>query len=45
LTTLLILLAGIVVGAVVYLATNGHVLFLPILLVLPPLLIGARRRN
>jgi hypothetical protein len=28
-------LAGIVVGAIVYLATDGHVLFLPLLLVVP----------
>jgi hypothetical protein len=34
-TTFIILVAGLVVAAVVYLATNGHVLFLPILLLLP----------
>ncbi len=33
--TLGILAAGLVVAGVVYLATSGHVLFLPILLLLP----------
>jgi len=40
----LILLAGLVIGAVVYLATSGHVIFLPILLVLPLGLLSWRRR-
>jgi hypothetical protein len=43
-TTLIILVAGLVVAAVVYLATNGHVLFLPILLLLPLGLLSRRRR-
>jgi hypothetical protein len=43
-TTLAILIVGLVVAAVVYLATNGHVLFLPILLVLPLGLLSRRRR-
>jgi len=43
-TTFIILVAGLVVAAVVYLATNGHVLFLPILLLLPFGLISRRPR-
>jgi hypothetical protein len=43
-TTLVILVAGLVVAAVVYLATNGHVVFLPILLLLPLGLLSRRRR-
>ena len=41
---ILILVAGLVLGAVIYLATNGHVFFLPILLILPPLILGGRPR-
>jgi hypothetical protein len=44
-TTLLVLIAGVVVAAVVYLATNGQVLFLPILLVLPPLVLWRHGRR
>jgi len=40
----LVVLAGVVVAAVVYLATSGHVIFLPILLVLPLGLLSRRRR-
>ncbi len=43
--TAAILVAGLVLAGVVYLATAGHVLFLPILLVLPPLVLGGRRRR
>jgi hypothetical protein len=43
-TTLIILVAGLVVAAVVYLATNGLVLFLPILLLLPLGLLSRRPR-
>jgi hypothetical protein len=43
-TTFIILVAGLAVAAVVYLATNGHVLFLPILLLLPLGLLSRRRR-
>jgi hypothetical protein len=39
-------LVGLAVGAAVYLATNGHVLFLPLLIVFPFVLLpfGRRRR-
>jgi hypothetical protein len=42
----LIPLAGLAVGAIVYVATEGHVLFLPLLLVIPFVLLplGRRRR-
>jgi uncharacterized paraquat-inducible protein A len=33
--SLSLLLGGLVVAAVVFLATKGHVIFLPILLILP----------
>ena len=40
-----LLLAGLAIAALVYLLTGGHVIFLPILLVLPlGLLAGIRRR-
>ena len=42
-TTALVLVAGLVIAAVIYLGTHGHVVFLPILLVLPPLLFWRRR--
>ena len=42
---LLLLLAGLVVGVVVYAATAGHVVFLPLLLVLPLGFLGLRRRR
>jgi hypothetical protein len=32
-----------VIAAVIYLDTHGHVVFLPILLVLPPLVLWRRR--
>jgi hypothetical protein len=38
-----LLVAGLLLAAVVYLATNGHVLFLPLLLLLPLGFIGGRR--
>jgi hypothetical protein len=39
-------LVGIAVGAIVYVATGGHVLFLPLLIVFPFVLLpfGRRRR-
>jgi hypothetical protein len=42
--SLSLLLVGLVVAAVVFLATSGHVIFLPILLILPFGLLGWRRR-
>jgi hypothetical protein len=39
------LLIGLVIAAVVFLATNGHVLFLPLLLLLPLGFLGRRRRR
>jgi hypothetical protein len=42
-TTALILVAGLLIGTVIYLGTHGHVVFLPILLVLPPLVLWRRR--
>jgi hypothetical protein len=43
---LLLLLGGLAVALIVYIATGGHVLFLPLLLVLPLglLAVGRRRR-
>jgi hypothetical protein len=40
----LVLIGGPVIAVVVYLATSGHVIFLPILLVFPLGLLGWRRR-
>jgi hypothetical protein len=40
-----LLLLGLVVAAVIYLATRGHVLFLPLLLILPLGFAGGRRRR
>jgi hypothetical protein len=42
--TLVILSTGVLVGAVVYLASNGHLVFLPIILLLPLGLLTWRRR-
>jgi hypothetical protein len=44
--TLLLVLAGLVVALIVYAATGGDVLFLPLLLVLPLgfFAVGRRRR-
>jgi hypothetical protein len=44
--TLLLLLAGLALALIVYAATGGHVLFLPLLLVLPLgfFAFGRRRR-
>jgi hypothetical protein len=39
-----ILLLGLLVAVTVYLATSGHVIFLPILLVFPLGLLSWRRR-
>jgi hypothetical protein len=43
--SLLLLLAGIAVAAIVFAATGGHVLFLPFLFVLPLGLFGLGRRR
>jgi hypothetical protein len=40
-----LLLAGLILAVVVYLATRGHVLFLPLLLLLPLGFRGGRRRG
>jgi hypothetical protein len=43
---LLVILAAIAVAVVVYVASGGHVLFLPLILILPiGLLFGRRRRT
>jgi hypothetical protein len=44
---LLLLFGGLAVAAIVYVATGGHVVFLPILLVLPLgfFALGRRRRD
>jgi len=42
--TLVILATGVLVGAVVYLASNGQLVFLPIILLLPLGLLTWRRR-
>jgi hypothetical protein len=43
--SLLLLLGGLVVAAVVFAATGGHVLFLPFLFVLPLVGFGFGRRR
>jgi hypothetical protein len=40
-----LLLLGLLVAVVVYLATAGHVLFLPLLLFVPLTFFGGRRRG
>jgi hypothetical protein len=40
-----LLLGGLVLAVVVYLVSGGHVLFLPLLFVLPLGLFGRRRRR
>jgi hypothetical protein len=42
---LIILLAGVAIAAIVYLASGGHVIFLPLFFVLPLGLFGLRRRR
>jgi hypothetical protein len=43
--TLVVLLAGLAVAVLVYVLSGGHVLFLPLILLLPfGLFIGRRRR-
>ena len=42
-TAALVLVAGLVIVCVIYLGTHGHVVFVPILLVLPPLVLWRRR--
>ena len=44
--TLVVLLAGLAVAALVYVLSGGHVFFLPLILLLPfGLFIGRRRRS
>lgn len=38
-----LLLTGLVLAVIIFLATNGHVLFLPLLLFIPFGLMGGRR--
>ena len=40
-----LLLFGLILAAVIYLASDGHVLFLPLLLFLPLTFLGGRRRR
>ena len=40
-----LLLFGLLLAVIIYLATNGHVLFLPLLLFLPLTFGAARRRS
>jgi hypothetical protein len=40
----LVVVVGLAIAAAVYLATSGHVIFLPILFVLPLGLLSLRRR-
>ena len=40
-----LLLLGVLVAVVVYTISGGHVLFLPLLLILPLGLFGARRKR
>jgi hypothetical protein len=40
-----LLFAGLVLAAVIYLVSGGHVLFLPLLLFLPLGFMGRRRRR
>jgi len=42
--SLAVFLAGVVIAAIVYLATSGHVIFPPILFVLPLGLLSWERR-
>jgi hypothetical protein len=44
-TTLGLLLAGLAVAAVIFLATGGHVLLLPLFIVLPLGFFGLGRRR
>jgi hypothetical protein len=41
--TLVLLLAGLGIAVIVFVATSGHVILLPILLILPLGLLGLRR--
>ena len=43
--TLLLLLVGFAVAVLIFAATGGHVIFLPLLIVLPLGLLGLRRRR
>jgi hypothetical protein len=44
--TLVVVLAGLAIGVLVYVASGGHVFFLPLILLLPfGLFIGRRRRS
>ncbi len=44
--TLVVVLAGLAIGVLVYVVSGGHVFFLPLILLLPfGLFIGRRRRS
>jgi len=40
-----LLLLGLAIGLIVFLATGGHVIFLPLVLIIPLGLFGIRRRR
>ena len=40
-----LLLLGLVIALIVFLATGGHVIFLPLVLIIPLGLFGIRRRR
>ena len=40
-----LLLLGLVIALIVFLATGGHVIFLPLVLIIPLGLLGIRRRR
>jgi hypothetical protein len=44
-TTIVLLLAGLALAAVIFLATGGHVLLLPLFVVLPLGFLGLGRRR
>ena len=44
--TLVVVLAGLAIGVLVYVVSGGHVFFLPLILLLPfGLFVGRRRRS
>jgi hypothetical protein len=43
--TVLVLLAGLAIAAILFVATGGHLIFLPLFFVLPLGLFGLRRRR
>ena len=42
---ILLLLLGLAIALIVFLATGGHVIFLPLVLIIPLGLFGIRRRR